>query len=218
MFVDINLKNIWWTILFMSTLSGCQTVYYGTMEKFGQHKRDILVDRIENARDSQEEAKVQFNSALEEFSAVLKFKGGSLEDKYKKMDGIYKESNSKAENVHDRIASVERVAEALFEEWEAELDEYTDAKLRRSSATKLNQTKKKYGKLIQAMKRAEGKIQPVLSAFKNQVLFLKHNLNAKAIASLQNDLVSIETDVAKLIKEMEIAIAEANTFLKTIEN
>ena len=216
--MKINLKSIWWTVLSAILLSGCQTVYYDTMEKFGQHKRDILVDRIENARDSQEEAKVQFNSALEEFSAVLKFKGGSLEDKYKKMDGIYKESKSKAENVQDRIASVERVAEALFEEWETELAEYTDTKLRRSSSAKLSQTKKKYGKLIKAMKKAEGKIQPVLSAFKNQVLFLKHNLNAKAISSLQSELVSIETDVAKLIKEMEIAIAEANTFLKTIEN
>ena len=216
--MKINLKSIWWTVLSAILLSGCQTVYYDTMEKFGQHKRDILVDRIENARDSQEEAKVQFNSALEEFSAVLKFKGGSLEDKYKKMDGIYKESKSKAENVQDRIASVERVAEALFEEWETELAEYTDTKLRRSSSAKLSQTKKKYGKLIKAMKKAEGKIQPVVSAFKNQVLFLKHNLNAKAISSLQSELVSIETDVAKLIKEMEIAIAEANTFLKTIEN
>ena len=38
---------------------GCQKAYYGTMEKFGVHKRDIMVDRVEEARDSQQEAKEQ---------------------------------------------------------------------------------------------------------------------------------------------------------------
>jgi hypothetical protein len=32
------------------------------------------------------------------------------------------------------------------------------------------------------MLKAEQKIQPVLGAFRDQVLFLKHNLNANAIA------------------------------------
>jgi hypothetical protein len=31
-------------------LSSCKTVYYGTLETLGQHKRDILVDRVESAR------------------------------------------------------------------------------------------------------------------------------------------------------------------------
>jgi len=66
------------------------------------------------------------------------------------------------------------------------------------------------------MKRAEKKIQPVLSAFKDQVLFLKHNLNAKAIASLQSELVSVESNVASLIKEMGTSIAEANAFISAM--
>jgi hypothetical protein len=63
-------------------LAGCQSTYYKTMETFGYHKREILVDRVEDARDSQEEAKEQFQSALEKFSAVVDFRGGELEDKY----------------------------------------------------------------------------------------------------------------------------------------
>jgi len=31
-------------------LSGCSTMYYGTMEKLGVHKRDIMVDRVKAAR------------------------------------------------------------------------------------------------------------------------------------------------------------------------
>jgi hypothetical protein len=108
---------------------------------------------------------------------------------------------------------VEDVAEALFDEWEAELDQYTSAPLRRSSARRLQQTRAQYGQLIQAMKRAEAKMAPVLAAFHDQVLFLKHNLNAQAIASLKGNLASIESDIAVLIREMEASIREANRFI-----
>lgn len=66
------------------------------------------------------------------------------------------------------------------------------------------------------MERAESRIQPVLTAMNDQVLFLKHNLNAQAVASLQNELVTVETDVATLIREMETAIAEADTFISAM--
>ena len=197
-------------------LAGCQTAYYKTMEKIGVHKRDIMVDRVEKARDSQEEAKEQFKSSLEQFSAVLNFKGGDLEEKYNKLNDEYEASEEKASDVKSRIEAVEDVSEALFSEWEEELEQYSSASLRRNSETKLRKTRKQYTQLIGAMKRAEKKIAPVLTAFKDQVLFLKHNLNAQAIASLQSELVSVEANVASLIKEMEASIAEADVFIKTI--
>jgi len=207
-----------WTSLCLGLLFllSCQSAYYGTMEKFGYHKRDLLVDRVQAARDSQEEAKEQFGSALEQFRRVADFDGGDLEAQYDILKAAFDRSKSKAEAVENRVNSVEDVAEALFEEWKDELNEYTNASLRRASANQLRQTEEHYRKLISAMRRAEEKIQPVLSAFKDQVLFLKHNLNAKAIASLQSELVSVESNVASLIKEMETSIAEANAFISAM--
>jgi hypothetical protein len=198
-------------------LPGCESAYYKTMETMGYHKRDIMVDRVSEARDAQEEAKEQFESALEKFSSVLGFKGGSLQEKYDQLKNEYEKSDAKAAAVRSRIAAVEDVAEDLFAEWQKELNQYTSSSLKQSSARKLKETQKKYAQLIGAMKRAEGKIDPVLSAFKDQVLYLKHNLNAQAIASLQSELTSIETDVAKLIKEMETSIKEANAFISSME-
>jgi uncharacterized phage infection (PIP) family protein YhgE len=195
---------------------GCQKAYYGTMEKFGVHKRDIMVDRVEEARDSQEEAKEQFQSALEQFSTVLNFKGGKLEDKYKTLQAEYDKSEVKADDVKDRIDAVEDVSEALFDEWEDELNHYTSKSLRRDSERKMVQTRRQYDQLIKAMRRAESKIDPVLRAFRDQVLYLKHNLNAQAIASLQSELVGVESDIADLIQEMEKSIGEANSFIKTM--
>ncbi len=36
-------------VLTLALASGCQSTYYGFMEKMGSHKRDILVDRVEEA-------------------------------------------------------------------------------------------------------------------------------------------------------------------------
>ncbi len=198
------------------SFGACQSVYYGTMEKLGYQKRDILVGRVEDARDAQEEAKTQFRSALEKFSAVVNFQGGELEDLYNKLDAEYQRCESKAWTVHKRITDVEDVSKALFEEWEAELKQYTNQDLRRASERKLNDTRRRYQQLIQAMKRAEKKIDPVLAAFRDQVLFLKHNLNAQAVASLQKELSTIEINVGSLIRDMEASVAEADRFIRTM--
>ncbi|MDX2434133.1 MAG: DUF2959 domain-containing protein [Desulfobacterales bacterium] len=203
-------------LLLLLLTVGCQKAYYNTMEKFGVHKRDIMVDRVEEARDSQEDAKEQFQSALEQFTTVLDFKGGKLEDKYKTLQAEYDKSEAKAADVTKRIDAVEDVSEALFDEWENELDQYTNSSLRRDSERKMVQTRRQYEQLIKAMRKAEAKINPVLRAFHDQVLYLKHNLNAQAIASLQSELVTVEDDIADLVQEMEKSIGEANSFIKTM--
>ena len=203
-------------LLLLLLTVGCQKAYYNTMEKFGVHKRDIMVDRVEEARDSQEDAKEQFQSALEQFTTVLDFKGGKLEDKYKTLQAEYDKSEAKAADVTKRIDAVEDVSEALFDEWENELEQYTNSSLRRDSERKMVQTRRQYEQLIKAMRKAEAKINPVLRAFHDQVLYLKHNLNAQAIASLQSELVTVEDDIADLVQEMEKSIGEANSFIKTM--
>ena len=203
-------------VLFVFVFAGCQSAYYGTMEALGHHKRDLLVDRVEDTRDAQEDAKEQFQSALEKFTEVVNFSGGQLKEKYTELNAELEKSESKAKAVRGNISDVENVSNALFKEWESELSQYTNDNLRRSSEQKLEQTRQRYSQLIDVMKNAEAKIEPVLSAFRDQVLFLKHNLNAQAIASLHDELTSVKADIASLIKEMEVSIAEADAFIKAM--
>ena len=197
-------------------LAGCQSAYYKTMEKLGVHKREILVDRVQAARDVQAETKEQFRSALDRFKSVTLFKGGDLEEKYEELNGEFEQCRDNAEAVRSRIQAVEDVSEALFSEWVEEIKQYSSAKLRRASQKKLDKTRKHYAQLISAMKRAEKKIKPVLAAFSDQVLFLKHNLNAQAIASLKEEVVSVEADVTALIRDMETSIAKADSFIRSM--
>lgn len=199
-------------------LVACSNAYYSAMEQVGIHKRNILVDRVEDARDSQEDAKQQFSSALEQFSALLDFDGGDLQTIYNSLEKEFESSEQRANEVRDRIEAVESVSEALFEEWEDELELYTSQSLRQASENTLNETRTRYGQMIASMHAAEAKMEPVLNAFRDQVLFLKHNLNSRAIASLRTELVSIEGDISQLIKDMQASIDESNRFLSEMES
>lgn len=196
---------------------GCQSIYYDTMESFGVEKRHILVDRIEDGRDDQREAQEQFQTTLEAFKAVTGFDGGDLEDTYDRLNSEYTASEARADAVRKRIDSIEQVAADLFEEWQTEIGQISDAKLRSGSSARLRDTRGRYDQLIAAMRRAESRMDPVLAAFRDRVLYLKHNLNARAIASLEADLGEIEADVDQLVRDMNASIAEAETFLASFD-
>lgn len=198
-------------------LAGCQSAYYGAMEKVGYHKRDIMVDRVQDAKESQEEAQQQFSSALEEMQALLAFDGGDLEKAYNKATDEYESAQSAADEVSSRIDKVEDVAQALFEEWQSEIDEISKASLRRNSATKLKETQRSYQSLVKSMRRAEAKMPPILTAMKDNMLYLKHNLNAQAIGAIKGEFTSLQSDISSLINEMNKSIAESNKFIESME-
>ncbi|WP_428035724.1 DUF2959 domain-containing protein [Amphritea sp.] len=204
-------------LLALPLLSGCQSAYYSAMEKVGIHKRDILVDRVEDTRTAQNDAQEEFVSALEQFRKVVNFDGGELESVYNDMQSAYDDSEAAAESVSDNIRKVEDVAEALFDEWQEELDQYTNTKLRSQSAQTLKETKSRYNALHTRLKRSEAKMQPVLAALKDNTLFLKHNLNARAIGSLKGEFGGIKRDIDRLLAEMQRSIQASDQFIKEMQ-
>ena len=198
-------------------VTACSTVYYSTMEKFGVYKRDIMVDRVKAARDTQNAAKQQFLTAMEQFKSVVNFQGGDLEKEYNKLSATLQKSEAEAAAVRSRIRSVEDVSSALFSEWRSELKQYSSGTLREASQRKYDSTQAKYKELIAAMKRAEAKLEPALSPLRDQVLFMKHNLNARAIAGLSSELSSVQTNVDQLVRDMEVAISQADTFIASLQ-
>jgi hypothetical protein len=196
---------------------GCGSLYYGALERVGIQKRHILADRIEDGREAQQQAQEQFQDAFERFKTATRFEGGELEATYRGLSAELEDSEARAADVRARIESIEEVAGDLFEEWEAEIGQISRADLRQKSSAQLRQTKARYAKLLAAMKRAERKMDPVLVAFRDQVLFLKHNLNASAIASLETQAAGIQSDVDALVRDLSASIREADAFLATLE-
>lgn len=199
--------------LLVALLPACQSAYYSAMERFGIEKRDILVSRVEDAQSAQEDGQTQFINALAQFRSVIDFDGGDLETVYNRLDSEFQRSEAAAARIRSRINAVETVAEDLFDEWEDELDLYTNQSLRRDSEQQLRDTRQRYARLIGAMNRAEQSLAPVLDNLRDNVLYLRHNLNSRAVASIRGELDVINADVDELVEAMQQAIAESERFI-----
>ncbi len=201
-------------ISFFSVISGCQSVYYAAWEKLGKEKRHLLKDQIRYTRSDQKKAQKEFKDALTRIKEIYGFHGGNLENFYVKLKSDYENCEKRANTVHKRIAKVERIAKDLFNEWENELNQMKNPKLKADSRKSLAQAKMRYAKLDVSMKKAEASMAPVLKNLHDYLLYMKHNLNAAAIGALKNEAADIEISIGNLIKDMNHSINEAENFLK----
>ena len=210
-------KMVLAAVVLLSFLGGCSSTYYSAMEKVGVHKRDIMVDRVEAAQESQKEAQEEFASALEQFDSVVKLEDTDLNRAYEKLNGEYEDIKDAAADVSTRIDSIQDVAYALFDEWQEELELYKSDSLRRSSKQKMDKTRTRYKSMMASMERAEKSMEPVLATFQDNVLFLKHNLNAQAIGSLKGEFTNLKSDINELIEQMNSAIQSSDTFIEGLQ-
>ncbi len=216
--MSLHLKNLFGFILLplLLSASGCASTYYNAWEKVDVHKRDILVSRVENTRDSQQDAQEEFKDALEQFGSIVALQDTDLKRAYDRLNAEYEDSQDAAEEVTDRINSVAAVADALFKEWQQEIEQYTNTELKSGSTRQLRETNLRYDTMLNSMRKSEASMQPVLNTFRDNVLFLKHNLNAQAIGSLKGEFASLQNDITVLVGEMNRSIAESERFIANL--
>ncbi len=209
------------SLLFLSSCANpvekaVNKVRYSAWETIGYEKRDLFKREVSHVKDEQEDTQEAFKDALEQLKEVYAFDGGNLEREHKKLSSAYDEAAEEAREVHARIEKVDQVANDLFDEWTEEIGEIKTSDLRRRSSRQLSQTKDRYSDLRRKLLKSEARLEPVLNRLNDQVLFLKHNLNAKAIAGLKAEGTKIEAEISRLMKEMESSNKEAEEFIKTL--
>jgi hypothetical protein len=200
-------------VFFLTTLSACSSVQYAALEKVGIHKRDILVDGVEDARDAQSETREQLITAYEELSALIGHDGGELEEKYERLRKEVERSQDLTDELDEHLSDIDRVSEDLFDEWESELDLYNSATLRAEQAKKLALSRQQFSTMRDRMQTARDRVDPVMAVLSDNVLFLKHSLNAQALDALRGQATLLEGQVDALIRDMQLAIEEADAFI-----
>jgi hypothetical protein len=196
---------------------GCTRTYYKTMAAFGKEKRDILVSRVKDSKKEQQQAKEQIKTTMESFQELTGFQGGQLEKNYKKLNNEYEKAEDSARKLHDRIDSIDKVSNDLFKEWQKEIDGMDNRKLKQQSAAMLRQSRLQEAGYIKMMRQTEARMTPVISAFHDQVVFLKHNLNARAIGSLKGTSAKISTDVDVLLTSLDGSMAQADALINSLD-
>ncbi len=203
-------------VVLVLLMAGCSSAYYKTMRTLGKEKRDILVQRIKDAKKDQDQTKKQLQTTMESFQALTGFQGGSLEKSYKRLNSDYESANSQAGKLHDKIQSIDQVSNDLFKEWQGEIGAMSNAKLKAQDTVMLRNAKTRQATYMRAMRRTEDQIAPVLKAFQDQVLFLKHNLNSRAIGSLKGTSATLQGNVADLIQSIDASSQEADKLISSL--
>ena len=212
------LRKLALVCLALSAISGCNRIYYSSMQRFGKEKRDILVKRIREGQKDQAATQEQLKTTLETFQELTGFEGGNLEKIYKKLNSELEDCQHRANQLSSRIKSIDNVANDLFKEWQKEIDQMRDRSLKSKSSSMLRVARLQHAEYMRRMHQTEKKIAPVLQAFQDQVLFLKHNLNARAIQSLKTTSADLNLQVAALIKDIESSSKEADKFIGTLSS
>lgn len=197
----------------VTALTGCGSVYYDTIEALGQPKRQVLVSRVQDTRDTMKEAKKTYTSAMQQFGSVTKVGGTQLENKYKILKKEYDACNSKASELRSQISNVKSVGRVLFQEWQRELDQFTHEQMRKLSEAKMQQTRDKYAVMIESMDRTSARITPVLESMNDQLLNIKHSLNALIVVSLEEELIQLRKNMDNLIVDIDTAVEQSNAFI-----
>ncbi|HOW65093.1 MAG TPA: DUF2959 family protein [Candidatus Paceibacterota bacterium] len=197
--------------------TGCQSVYNSTMENvFGYEKRELLRKAVTALQEDQQEAQKEFKDAMTRLKELYGFEGGALESVYNKLRRSTEDCEAESKDVGKRIENMEDIAHSMFNEWEKEIQQFNNPAFAESSRRQLRDTKERYAQLSESVRASEQSMKPVLSQLKDQVLFLKHNLNAASIGSLKNEAATIQTQIEQLIVRMNASIAEADAFIKTL--
>jgi hypothetical protein len=169
--------------------------------------REILAEHVIWARDAQLAAADELQAILERYRAVTAA-GGDPEAQYQALWHSNERSRDWAENVRSHIDSVEEVGRALFNQWDLELGHYQQARLRSASARYLGEVLSPYQRMLDAMRQAEARLQPVQAGFNDQLLFLKHGLDPQS-----PQLERLQADVANYLRAMEASVRESDAFL-----
>jgi hypothetical protein len=201
-------------LLFLSL--GCTRTYYKAMATLGKEKRDILVSRVKESKKDQQQAREQIKTTMESFQELTGFQGGQLEKNYKKLNSEYEKANDSAKKLHDRIDSIDKVSNDLFKEWQKEIDGMENRKLKQQSTDMLRRSRLQEAGYLKSMRLTEARMTPVIAAFHDQVVFLKHNLNARAIGSLKGTSAKISTDVDVLLTSLDGSIAQADALIQSL--
>lgn len=192
-------------------LTGCSG---GAYKSSGQYKRDILLERVGKTSKCHEEAKKQFEGVLANYSKLVDASDTDqdLRVEYNNLAKSIKKASSVVKDLARKIKNIEKIGKPMFRDWEDELDEYGNETIRRSSEVNLDATRSEYLKVVHTIKDTKVKVEKVLKALNDQMLFLNQNLSLRTLESFKKEVTSLKEEVGELITQLDLAIDETQKF------
>ena len=210
------MRRIILTTIAVAALAGCKssTTVVKAMDTIGFEKREMLKDRLQEARDAQVAAKQQLQSALYTLRRMDTVAPTEMADLHDDLESEVNKTEDEIDDLNDNIQSVESVAQVMFEDWQEDLAKYEDQQLRQKSQEELRQTQQNYNAMIAQLKSTHEKLVSLVPALKDQVLYVEHSINAGVKPQESEKLDDVREQVSSLIEELEGSIDRTQRFIE----
>jgi hypothetical protein len=203
-----------WLVL-ACLLGGCSTMYYAAMSQLGWERRDILVHRIEVARDSLRATGRALDAAWRTFHAAAAADADAAVVPAH-LQTAYAHTDASARDAQQHVAAVESAGRALFEAWREDVAGTEDAALRTRDAELYERARARYDSTLAAMRQALAGIPPVLDLLRDQAAFLQRDQGPAARGALRAALAAAVADAGRLQQDIGRAIIEANASVQQL--
>jgi len=171
-----------------------------------------LSRNLESTRDAQKTATDELVASIE----AIKAKTGTGADPGQSYDIARRAlatCESRVRAAHNRIRVVETNGQDFFHQWSKENTEYEDRDLKESSRQNRVKLKASFESVIHDMWKADDACRPVLTAIRDQMLFLKHHRNAPAVPERPPGSSDPALPAEALAKQTELAGRRAEEFV-----
>ena len=207
------------TLAFAALATGCQSTSSSTFQVGdGEEKKLELVHLVQGVRESQVEAQVEFTEAFALFRqlTLLEAPREDLEELYDDLIDELEDCEVAATDLHRHVESVAGQAGMLFDSWSNELGSFSSATLRGKSEAMLVENQLRFSGLLAELHHTEAKMIPLLIEYRDYVLFFNHNLNPRAISTIQDTLPTFLEESEALEEAMKSDAAMSEEFVQFV--
>jgi len=182
----------------------------------GVKQAENLVKKTEASAKAITEAREQIKTTLDGYNALIE---GNVEDTKKAYGNLQKEmdrSDDRAEDVGKRIDEMNVEADKYFADWTRSLDGISSPDLRARSEERMKDARSRYDQILATTGKAGDMFASFIQNLRDQVTYLGHDLNPRALASLEGDATKLNTAAESFFGKIDSAIDEATSYAASL--
>ena len=183
----------------------------------GVKQTEKLVSKANDTVGSIRAAKQQIKDTLVAYNLLV---GNKVEDPkktYKDLQKGIENTDKKVADVDQKVAAMQKEADLLFADWASNLASISSEELRKRSEERLNETRERYNGILAAGDKAGKVFNPFIASLKDQVVYLGHDLNPSALASLKPDADKLNKEAEVLFKKIDETVDEASGYITSLK-
>jgi cell division septum initiation protein DivIVA len=188
----------------------------GALAQQGFRQTDRLMSRAENSARAIEDTKGELQRTLEAYNSMFDGSAKNPRRAYQiSLRGVER-SEKRVGDIQKRLNEMQIEADKYFADWTTSLDAIINQDLRRRSEARRDETRAGYDNIHQAALKAVAEYETFIGNFRDQLMFLGHDLNPSSISSLKEDAGKLNGEAAQLFSEADGSLTVIRTLIDNI--